>query len=165
MSRPKVSRPVCLEIKHSFGAYDQIFISVRQLRVCWCKALSLTRGLVCRLQLLLALASTAILGFRVLWDSRPHFTQIRDFFFRRLLLLAGLFWRYSTPPPHAILTKFYQWLSLYSRQSICCWVLIRLGEHVLIKPLPSNGIPFWLHYSASQVSCDSVIYWIRPTGH
>jgi hypothetical protein len=30
---------------------------VRQLRVCWCGALSLTSGRVCRLQLLLALAS------------------------------------------------------------------------------------------------------------
>jgi hypothetical protein len=35
--------------KHPSGAYDQIFITVRQLRVCWCGALSLTRGRVCRL--------------------------------------------------------------------------------------------------------------------
>jgi hypothetical protein len=34
MLRPIVSRPVSLSVKHSSGAYDQIFIAVRQLRVC-----------------------------------------------------------------------------------------------------------------------------------
>jgi hypothetical protein len=46
----------------SSGAKDQIFITVRQLRVCWCGAPSLTRGWVCRLQFLLALTSVVILG-------------------------------------------------------------------------------------------------------
>jgi hypothetical protein len=45
----RFSRPVCLGIKHPSGAYDQIFIIVRQLLGCWCGALSLTRGRVCRL--------------------------------------------------------------------------------------------------------------------
>jgi hypothetical protein len=57
-----VSRPVCLGMKHPSGAYDQVFVTVRQLQVCSCGALSLTRGWVCRLQLLLALASAVILG-------------------------------------------------------------------------------------------------------
>jgi hypothetical protein len=68
-----------------------------------CGPLSLTRGPVCRLQFLLALASTVILG------SESHVTrnhillsQIRDFSFRRLLRLSGLRYRYSTPPPHGI---------------------------------------------------------------
>jgi hypothetical protein len=41
----------------SSGAQDQNFVIIRQLRVCSCGAPSLTRRQVCRLQLLLALAS------------------------------------------------------------------------------------------------------------
>jgi hypothetical protein len=77
------------------------FYSLRQLRVCWCGALSLTRGRVCRLRFLLALASPVILGSQSLGTSdNILLSQIRDFPFRRLVRLAGLRWRYSTPPPH-----------------------------------------------------------------
>jgi hypothetical protein len=89
--------------KHPSGAYDQICITFRQLRVCWCGALSLTRGRVCRLQLLLALATSDILMSESCGAS-DHIllSQIRDFPFRRLLRVAGLRWRYSTSPPHGI---------------------------------------------------------------
>jgi hypothetical protein len=94
---------VCLGIKHPSGTYDKIFITLRQLLVCWCGALSLTRGRVCRLQLLLALASVDIFGSNS-HGTRDHnlLSQIWDFPFRRLLRLAGLRWRYSPPPPHGL---------------------------------------------------------------
>jgi hypothetical protein len=94
---PTVTRPAYFGIKHPCGAYDQIFIIVRQLWLCWCEVLSLTRGLVCRLQLLLVLASAVIIGSK----SRGTVSDSR-FPFRRLLPLAGLRWRYSTPPPHDV---------------------------------------------------------------
>jgi hypothetical protein len=62
---------------------------------------SLTRGWVCPLELLLALASEFILRSQSRW-TREHIllSQIRDFSFCRLLRLAGSRWRYSNPPPH-----------------------------------------------------------------
>jgi hypothetical protein len=62
---------------------------------------SLTRGRVCHLHLLMALARAFILGSESR-GTRDHIllSQIRDFPFCRLLRLAGLRWWYSTPPPH-----------------------------------------------------------------
>jgi hypothetical protein len=62
MLRRKITRSFCVGVRHPSGAQDQKFVTVRLLLVSWCGASSLTRGRVCRLQLLLDFASAAILG-------------------------------------------------------------------------------------------------------
>jgi hypothetical protein len=55
------------------------FITVRQMWIYWCGALSLTRGRVCRLKLLMALTSAVILESESR-ETRDHtiLSQIRD---------------------------------------------------------------------------------------
>jgi hypothetical protein len=97
------------------------FVNVRQLRVCWCGALSLTSGRVCRLQLLLTIARAVILGSESR-GTRENILlyQIRDFPLRHLLRPAASRWRYSTPPPHGI-DLVLIWTAAYIAYD--CWML------------------------------------------
>jgi hypothetical protein len=96
-----------------WGTWPDIVITVWQLRSCFCGAPSLTRGRVCLLHMLLAIASVVFLGSESL-GTRNHIllSQIWDFPFRRLLRLAGSRWRHSTPPPHGFDSVFSRVLLL-----------------------------------------------------
>jgi hypothetical protein len=122
------------------GAQNQIFITVRQMRVCWCGVPFLTGdgSVVCNC----CWSSTAqslsgpsprrthdhILLSQIrdspnLEDQVPVFTPKTGWpsyihpgtgsSFRRIVRLAGLRWRYSNPDPHGVRHLKYQ-SSLYS---------------------------------------------------
>jgi hypothetical protein len=104
------SQSVSLGVEHPPGAYDQIFITVWQLRssVLWTP---LTTGRVCLLCMLLVLASTVFLGSKSLgaWDH-ILLSQIWDFPFCHLLRLAGSWWNvwYVQRPYIGVMWTGYQ---------------------------------------------------------
>jgi hypothetical protein len=133
------------------GAHDQIFVTVWQLRTCSCGVPSLTRGHVCHLYMLLTLSSTVFLGSETL-RTRDHIllSQIWDFPFRRLLRLAGSWWRYSTPPRHGYVQfTFYCFLyRIGTDHPQKTHQLLSNKYHVLLSgvsthALPSNWRPSW----------------------
>jgi hypothetical protein len=101
-----------LEQSTHLGLTTRSLLHVWQLRSCSCGASSLTRGRVCPLYMLLALASAVFLWSESL-GTLDHIllSHIWEFPFRLLLRLAGSRWRYSTPPPHVHVLEI-SWIEL-----------------------------------------------------
>jgi hypothetical protein len=129
-SQSQIQSYVTTDGRSASLSWNKAHIWGRQLRVCWCGALSLTRESVCRLQFL-DLANAVILGFEsrgtlpVAYkygelalqvggslesktvecghEGGPVISPGTGFHFRSLLRLAGLGWTYSTPPPQPLI--------------------------------------------------------------
>jgi hypothetical protein len=97
----KVKIKVTLRLTVSQSVSLGVKITFWQSRASFCGAPSLTRGWVCLLYMLLALASAVFLRSEFL-GTRDHVLpcQIWDFPFCHLLWLEGSRWRCSIPPPH-----------------------------------------------------------------
>jgi hypothetical protein len=146
-----VSKSWCLAPS---GAHDQIFITLWQLRSCFCGAPSLTRGRISLLYKLLALARAVFLGYESL-GIRDHIllSQIWDFPFRRILRLTGSRWRYSTPPPHGFAPSLWIHFS-YNHFA----QTQRKTQSVLLMKFVYSAVSWqWTHY-CHALNCES-IYW------
>jgi hypothetical protein len=110
LSQVKVTLRLTISQSLSHGVEPHLGLMTRYLLLfdnyglVFCGAPSLTRRRICPLYMLLALASAIFLGSES-FGTRDHIilSQIWDFPFRRLLRLAGSWWRYSTLPPHGLL--------------------------------------------------------------
>jgi hypothetical protein len=139
--RLTVSQSVSLGVEPHLGLMTKyLAITIWQLRSCFCGAPSLTRERVCLLYMLLSLPNAVFLGSESL-GTRDHIllSQIWDFPFRRLLRLAGSWWRYSTPPNFVpLITPRYGLHRKRSSIVACVYVLPNNGR-CLPSRYPETG--------------------------
>jgi hypothetical protein len=139
--RPTVSRSVCLGGKHpSVAAYDQIFITVRQLRVCWCESLWPEDGsavyICCRFSpaqsyLGLSPAGLVTIFYSLRFETPPTWMARSPYLYPPWTVLASV----------VLLITLFQGPSTKHRfhQYLYCCKCIRCRWNVFTKPLRSNG--------------------------
>jgi hypothetical protein len=136
--------------------------------------LFLTRGRVCDLQFLPALASAVFLRSESR-GTRDHISQsqIRDISFLRLLRLAVLRWGYSTPPPHwrgsdnRLLSLIWQGTHRKRRiqQFFYSCVCIRCRGNVFTETLPGNNSGIHIYTLRLMGGINEVRRWDRIICH
>jgi hypothetical protein len=94
----------------------------------------LMRGRVCLLYVPLALARAVFVGSETL-GTRDHIllSQIWDFPFRRLLLLAWSRWRYWTPPPQEYMCLLWICIVFLNRASTVIILFIFMSTVSIIE--------------------------------
>jgi hypothetical protein len=121
------------------AVHDQIFITLWQLRSCFCGAPSLTRGRVCLSYMMLVVASVVLLGSESLGTRYCLLlSQIWDFHFRRLLRLAGSRWRDSNPEKLVCVISPQHWRHRKYLFHYCVFPRCRRND-LSTELLPSNG--------------------------
>jgi hypothetical protein len=116
-----------------YGAHDPIFITLWHLRTCFCGVPSLTRGRVCLLCMLLALARAVFLGSKSL-GTRDHIllSQIWDFpFCRRLRLPVRDLWYYVNKISSSVMLRCWA-VDVFSLRGPC-QAYIRSSEDCFIR--------------------------------
>jgi hypothetical protein len=167
--RPTVSRPVYLGVRHPSGAYDHIFITARQLRLCWCGALSDEKT---------GLPITIAAGPRQRSHSWVRVTRdwwlVTIFYCLRFVTLPtwtarspylyspGTGWPSSSHTAQLVLIIYHRHRPRRKhrfQQLFYCCVRVGCGHHVTAtEPLRSDGCLCWLHNSGFQQTYHNTLY-------
>jgi hypothetical protein len=177
MSRPTVSRPVCLGVKPHpgpkpdfcycptvaglllWGALSDERTGSVVYNCCWRSAAQSFSDP--RLDKLMIIFYCLRFGTPLTWRVRspylytpgtewPNYTPGSGFPFRHLLRLAGLWWKYSNPPPHGRVSavfrfsRYISWADLTENTSTCS-LFITVWRGSCGGPRRKHCFPEWLH--------------------